>query len=388
VSLLGRLFGKTEARSQSLEVLQAAYGFVPGGRSGGTIGPIAGENLSTIAACVSAIASGLSSLPAYVYERTEAGRIEAPNHPVARLLRLPGVQNGPDFIEWWMASTLLTGNGLAAIEYDAAGRANQLVPLQWQNVRVTVSGTGRMLYETHPNGPTGPSRKYLQDDVLHLKDRTNDGLLGVSRLSRSQDVLSNAMELQNYASAGWRNQGTPSGAVEIDGAVNDVQYKRISSRLDERVRGTANAKAVLILDNKSTWKSISVSPEDAEVLASRRFTVEELCRLFQVPPPLVQSYEFNTFTNSAAAARWFAQFCLAGWARKIEAELSRKLLSSKYEIEIDLAALLRGDPEARWQSNKIAIETGVLSVNEVREAEGYGPVAGGELPRSLGAAPA
>lgn len=109
------------------------------------------------------------------------------------------------------------------------------------------------------------------------------------------------------------------------------------------------------------------------MLASRKFTVEELCRLYQVPPPIIQSYEHNTFTNSAQASLWFAQLTLTPWARKIEAEFARSLFgaSRPYELVIDLSGLMRGDFVARWQAWQIAVSSEILDANEVREAEGY-----------------
>jgi len=370
MGIFSKLFGgKVETRGQVLDVL------------GGIVGPHAAENLATIAACVGAISSGLASLPILVYARSTTSRREAATHPVASVLR----DAGPDFIETLMSSTCLHGNGIAVIGYDAASRPASLTPIPWNQCRVSMLPSGTLAYDvtpaSYPYGPVGAPKRYLQEDIIHLRDRSDDGLIGRSRISRSAEVIGNAIALQEFASAAWRNQGTPSGAVEIEASLNETQYRRLSEQVDSSVRGVANARKVLILDNKTTWKSISISPEDAEVLASRRFTVEELCRLYQVPPPLVQSYEFNTFTNSAAAGRWFAQFCLASWARKLEAELGRKLLSSGYEIEIDLSGLLRGDPETRWASNVAAVNAGILSVNEIREAEGYGPVPGGELPQ-------
>ena len=119
----------------------------------------------------------------------------------------------------------------------------------------------------------------------------------------------------------------------------------------------------------------SVSPEDAEVLASRRFSVEELCRVFQVPPPIVRDYTHNTFTNSQQAALWFAQFRLTPWVRKIEAEFTRGVFgsSSGYELEIDLSGLMRGGYAARRAPYAVAVQNGILGVNEIHEAQGYNP---------------
>ncbi len=119
---------------------------------------------------------------------------------------------------------------------------------------------------------------------------------------------------------------------------------------------------------------MSISPEDAEVLASRRFSVEELCRLFQVPPPIVQDYTHNTFTNSAQAALWFAQFSLATWATKIEAEFVRSVfVGDTHRLEIDLSGLTRGDFATRWAAWKIARDADILGADEIREIEGFNP---------------
>jgi HK97 family phage portal protein len=131
----------------------------------------------------------------------------------------------------------------------------------------------------------------------------------------------------------------------------------------------------MLLDGGLKFEPYQISPEDAELLASRKFAVEEICRLFQVPPPLIQDYSHNTFTNSETAGRWFAQFTLAPWARKIEAEFRRALFAanSGLELEIDLSGFLRGDPQTRWAAHKIAVEAGILDADEIREIEGFNP---------------
>ena len=303
-------------------------------------------------------------------------------HPVARLVRQPNPrQSWPDWVETTISHVLLYGNALSVIEHDGAGRPTALTPIPWQNVQVLWLPSGRLGYDivhfTPPFGGTGTPRRYLEGEVFHLKDRSDDGILGRSRISRAPEVLGNAMALQDFAAHAWKNQATPSGAVEIEASLSEPHFKRLQNQFDTSHAGTSNARRVLILDNKASWKSLSVSPEDAEVLASRKFSVEELCRLFQVPPPLVQDYSRNTFTNATTAGLWFAQFSLAPWAKKIEAEFARSVFgsASNYELEIDLSGLVRGDYSARWAAYALAIQNGILDRNEVREQEGYGPAA-------------
>jgi HK97 family phage portal protein len=128
-----------------------------------------------------------------------------------------------------------------------------------------------------------------------------------------------------------------------------------------------------VLDQGLKWQQLSISPEDTELLASRRFTTEELPR-----PPIID-LTHGTFTNSETLIRFFAQSTLSTWCRKLESALERQVLSATsratHEIEVDLSRLLRGDAETRWASHKTAVEAGILLPNEVREIEGFGPLA-------------
>lgn len=338
------------------------------------------ENLATVTACVSVIASGLASLPALVYLEQADGRVEAPNHPVSRLIAAPNQhQTWPDWCEWTMAQVLLHGNAISVLEYDGAGRPISLRPIPWQHVSLQLLPSGRLAYDVvsiqGQFGGTGQMRRYLEGDVVHLRDRSDDGLVGRSRISRARDVLGNALALQDWSSHAWSNATTPAGAVKVPAAMSDTNFKRFSDRLRERHQGTHNARSVLILEGGAEWQPLGMSAEDAEVLDSRKFSVEELARLFNVPPPLVQDYTRNTFTNSGQADVWFASRTLAPWATKIEQEFKRTVFgpSSNYCLTIDLAGLMRGDFATRWQSYALAVQNNILDVNEIREQEGYGP---------------
>jgi HK97 family phage portal protein len=363
----------------------------PGPAAAAYVNPVLSENLGSVVAAVNVIASAMSSLPAYVYQRVNGERIEAVNHPVTRLIRQPNNhQTWPDWVEWTFGQVLMRGNALSAIEVDGAGRPIALLPIPWQFIRPLMLPSGRLAFDVVAWqslwGGTGIPRRYLENEVLLLKDRSDDGLIGRSRISRAPDTISNALELQSFASHAWRNQATPSGAVEIAASLNEPSFNRLRDQFNQRYTGTDNARKVLILDNGAAWKSMSVSPEDAEVLNSRKFTVEEIARLFQVPPPLIQDYTRNTFTNATTAGLWFAQFSLAPWASKLEAEFSRSVFGagSNYELEIDLSGLVRGDYAARWAAYAIAIQNKILTADEIREAEGWNPMAGPEAPGNTG----
>jgi len=335
--------------------------------------------LSTVLACVNAVSTAMASLPAWVYSRAENGRKVEENHPLMRLVRRgPNQwQTWPDWMEWKMAQVLLRGNALSEVLVDGAGRLTGLRPIPWEWVSVQLLPSGRLAYDvveiTNIYGGTGRPRRLLEGEVFHLRDRTDDGLLGRSRLQRAAAVVSAGLNIQQFAASLYENGVHPSGVLEADGKLGPDALVRLQQWFYEAFSGPRKTAKALVLDQGLKWKSISISPEDAELLASRRFTTEELARLFGCPPPIIGDYEHNTFTNAETAGRWFAQFTVGPWARKIEAEFARSVLSHGYELELDLSGFMRGDPETRWKSHEIAVKNKILTPNEVREVEGWNP---------------
>lgn len=384
MGLLSRILGRTETRGAT-DGSSLGSAFAPGATAAGhLVNARMVENLSTALACIGATASTIGSLPAFVYRREGRGRVEVMDHPVSRLTRAPNpAQTWPDWIEWTVAQALLHGNALSVIDYDGAGRPVALRPIPWPNVQPILLNNGTLAFDvvayTAPWGGTGQPKRFLAGEVFHLRDRSDDGLLGRSRLSRAPEVLGNALALQEWTGAMWRNGATPSGALKFPGPLAPETMRRLREQVSSGYTGTHNARRVLLLEGGAEWQAISVSPEDAEVLASRRFSVEELCRLYQVPPPIIQDYTHNTFTNAAQAALWFAQFSLGPWVRKLEAEFSRSVFTDPaMMLEIDLSGLMRGDYEARWKAHEIAVKNQILDANEVREVEGWNPRAATE----------
>ncbi len=353
----------------------------PGGA--GQISARTAENISTVLACTSAIATALAYIPALVYSRDETGnRIEAMGHPLTRLTH-SGVNEQmtwPELIEHWVASALLHGNGIIEIVSDQRGDLTGLVFHPWGNVSVHRLMSGRLGYDISEPMMGGRTRRLLQSEVIHLRDRTDDGYIGRSRLSRANETVQTVAAAGTFARAFLQKGGYPSGIIKHPGGITQEIKSQLRSGFNDRHGGAEKAGNVLILDGGLEFQQANVSPEDMELLDSRRFGVEEICRLFQVPPPLVQDYSHNTFTNSETAGRWFAQFTLAPWARKIEAAFSQSIFSqgSGLELEMDLSGFLRGDPAARWQSHKIAVEAGILDPDEIRQMEGWNarPVSG------------
>jgi HK97 family phage portal protein len=267
-----------------------------------------------------------------------------------------------------------------------------LTPIPWPNVSVQLLPSGRLGYDViahhGPFGGTGLPRRFLAHEVIHLRDRTDDGYIGRSRLSRAPVVLSNALGVQQHSDDMWRQGVSLSGVLETPKKLSDPAYDRLKNGWRTEHAGVGNQRKMAILEDGVTFRPIGIPPEDAEVLNSRRFSVEEIARLYNVPPPLLQDFSRNTFTNSAAAASWFGQFCISPWCVKLEAEFARSVFAGDQAcLDFDIGSLMRGDYQQRWAANVAAVNSGILSPNEVRQAEGWNARPDGDVLRLMPGAP-
>ncbi|BCA60058.1 hypothetical protein HMP06_2827 [Sphingomonas sp. HMP6] len=347
---------------------------------GAIVSTVEAENLAVVLSCVNVISSNIAAFPVLVYRRQGAERVEVLDHWLKRLVRY-----GPNPDQVWgamlesaIASVELHGNALIELTRDASGAVLSMRFIPWAWVAMQLLPSGRVafdVYEPTMPGAGARKRRLLADDVVHLKDRSDDAMIGRSRLSRARDVLRTATSQQTFARNFLDLGAQPSGVITSEHPLSAAQMTSIRSQFTDRFSGASNAGRALILDDMLKWSPMQVSPEDAELLNSRRFAVEEIARVYGVPPPMIGDLSHGTFTNSREAARWFGQFTLTPRVRRLEAELNRALFGygSDLEIEFDMSSLLRSDPETRWASHKIAIETGVLDTDEVREIEGYNP---------------
>ena len=326
------------------------------------------EGLSPIFACVNTISSALASLPPRLYREHEDGGREEVLSGVAfdRINEPNGWQTWPDLIEWMVGEVLLFGNSLVVIRPDGV-----LWPIRWQGTSVLQLESGKLRYDyAFGQGEYLRTLSSMDDSVIHLRDRTDDGIIGVSRLRRCNPIINLGHDLQDATAALWEHGAFPSGVLTLPGRLSPEQRDRLRADLAQNLSGSANRAKALLLDGGATWQRMDSTPRDSEVLASRRFMVDEICRVFEVPPPLIQSYEYNTFTNAQTAGQWFARFTLGGWARKIEL-VFRKMLPKTMHLELDMSAFLRADHGERWNSYDIALRNGVLQPEEVKAMEGW-----------------
>lgn len=339
------------------------------------------ESVSAVLAAINLISSTIAALPVYVYRKEGGQRIEQPDHELAQLARRgPNpAQTWPDFVEWMLGQTLLHGNAIAEIVRDDRAALVELRPIPWPWTTPVMLSSGELAYDVSVpaglHGATGRRRRLLAGQVLRLSDRSDDGLIGRARLDRSGDVLRSALAVSDFARSYFGNSTRLSGVLKHPGRFSAEAVGRIRDTWAQAYGGLSKVGKVAILEEGMSFEAIQANPEDSELLQSRRFIIEEVARIFQVQPPLIQDFTHGTFTNSREAARWFSQFSLTPWIRKLEEAVKRSLLApgSPFEFEIDMSGLLRGDAESRWASHKIAVEANILDPNEIREVEGWNP---------------
>lgn len=345
--------------------------------------PWLAENLAAYLAAINAISSAIAAFPALIYRRTSEGREEIEDHPVATIIREGpnAAQSWCDLIEMLVAETLGHGNGLVEIVADRRiGRVAELQIHPWRTVTPKILANGRLVYDV-PNsntfgGVSTKTKRLLDSEVVHLRDRSDDGLIGRPRLARCAAPARVALSMQSYSEELYDNSARPSGVLSINENISEEMAARLRTMAEERYAGIKNAGGLMVLaGGQLSYSPLATSPEDMEMLSARRFGVEEIARIFQIPPPLIQDYSHNTFTNSHAAALWFAQHTLGPWVRKLEETLKRALFTQDerrtFSIEFDMSSLLRGDAAQRWAAHDIAVRNDILTIDEIRHIEGW-----------------
>lgn len=378
MSILSRLF-RRDAPMNPATLYNLIDGGSPfagtGGGYGDGYGPGNGapwnvEQIATAQACISAISSGIASLPPRVYRTDATGKAEVTTGPFAQLFRRPNRHiTYCDLIQWLTAETLIWGNGLLYIEAGPDGTPVSLNPIPWKGVNVLMLASGDVVYDV-PNGQGGMNR-LLAAELIHIRERsTGNPLVGTPRLAKCPDVVRAALGAQNFAVQVFEHGSTPSGIVGLAPGVSTDGIKRAEAHFNGKHTGN---RRVLFMQVGETFTPLDVTLENSQNLEFRRYSAEEIARVFQVPAILAGINDHSTMTNSETSGRFFAQHCLAGWALRIETAIAHALFdpNSGYSLELDMTALQRGSDTERWACWAIAIANGVLSPADVRTAEGW-----------------
>lgn len=371
--------------------LRTPDGWYPDGQRSDAGEPITDQNIlaiSAVWACVNLLAGTIASLPLMVYRTNSRGeRTLARDHPLFRILHdSPNYdQTATDFWEYSSASIELWGNSYAAIERNGGGRVAALTPLRPDSVSVRRLENGNLEYRWTMDGENhvGSDRA-----ILHIRGFGGDPLGGMSTLHFGRHAFGLARAIDRAAAGTFSNGMIAQTALTFERWLTDEQRNLAETKLSEKYIGAKNSGRPIILEGGTKIDVLSIKPEDAQMLESRGFSVEEVCRFFGVPPFMVGHTQKVTSFGSGLEQQvlGFQKFTLRRRLKRIEQALEKQLLTpaeraAGLTIEFNLEGLLRGDSTARAAFYQSALANGWMTINEVREKENLPPVEGGDVPR-------
>lgn len=374
MKLFNMLRGRTEQRDADPSWSALANGGTSS-TAGAYVDAKSAESILTVFACVQALSESTSCLPLHVYQRTDTGdRVRVDGHWLSRLLDRPNDwQSGVEFRESQTAAMLLHGNAYARKEFNGAGEVIALHPWHPQRVAIVRLGAGRYRYDY--TNDDGQMVRLLQDEVLHLRDRTEPGsIVGKSRIAIARETLGLSLSLRAHGAGVFGRGARPASVITNEGTQNlsTEQMNAMHERL-EQYASPANAGKTLIMPRGLKYQSAGMSNEDAEWLQAMQFGVTEVCRLFRIPPTLVAELTHATFGNVTELGLQFARFSLQRWLTCWEEAVTHQLLGpiarGRYYAEHSLEGLLRAQPKERADFYASGITAGWLDVAEVRRLE-------------------
>ena len=352
-----------------------------GHTSRGYVDPERASNHAVAISARGVISQGLSSTPLKIYRKTDdGGREAATDHPLYNVLQHSFNPQLEAFHgrEWLIDEVLKYGNAVAKIVHNGRGQVIALHPYPWREVTVERLNSGRLRYKI---GSTNPE-VLLQEEVLHLRYRTKDGIVGVSPIQQAREVFALALSQNDEATSLSQNAFRPSAIISFPNAIGLEKHSHIVNSFKKKFIGSTNAGEPVVIDGGAEVKTLSQTSRDAEFLESRKLSNMDVCRIYNVPPSTVGITDNATYSNIGEESRALVVRCLAPWAKRIEQTMNKVLLTEesrkRYFIEHDLSGLLRGDQAARYDAYRIGKEWGWLSTNEIRAFENLQSVKGGD----------
>jgi HK97 family phage portal protein len=344
--------------------------------------------LSAAWACINLLAGTIASLPLMVYRTKGDVRTVAADHPLYRILHdSPNAdQTALEFWEFICACLELQGNGFSEIERGGDGRIISLAPpIAPDLMTVERLSSGALEYRWSDNGKT---YRLPEDRVLHFRGFGGSPLGGLSTLAFGRQAFGLAQAVERSAAQTFANGIRTTGVLKLKETLRPEQRLEVEENLHKKHAGAINAGVPMVLDRAMEWQQLSINPNDAQMLESRSFSVEEVCRFFGVPPFMVGHTEKTTSwgTGLSEQVMGFQKFTLRKRLKRLEQAMEKKLLTVKdrlegISIEFNLEGLLRGDSTARSAFYQSALSNGWMTINEVRRLENLPPVPGGDEPR-------
>lgn len=339
------------------------------------------QGVSAVYGCVQAIAETTASLPLILFRRAGDDRERAADHPLYKVLHdiANPEQTALEFREYMQACILLRGNAYARIVRGYDGQVRELWPISPDRMTVLRLASGKLAYEYTDR--KGVVHRLLAEEVLHLRHRLcDDGVLGISPIAAARGVVELAISEQDHGNATFRNGAKLLGVLKFPQKLKPEQRAALKESWSSQYSGAANSGRTPILEEGVDFQQVSMTLEDAEWIASRQFSVEEVCRLFRVPPTIVGDLRHGNYSNSVELARQFVTMSLrrhlVAWEQAIALQLLTDAGRRIYFAEHQVEGLLRGDATNRAAFYKEGIADGWLLRSEVRRLENLPTIEG------------
>ncbi len=335
--------------------------------------------LSAVWACVKLLSETIASLPLTIYKKTEDGRKVAERHELSVLFsgKVNKYQTKIEFFETVCLNLITAGNAYCIIQ-RTGGAVTGLLPIMSSQVEVTLLPDGTVTYAyCTDKGVT----VYAPSSIWHLKLMGN-GIIGMSPLEYQRNTLGIAQAAEGAVSKIYRNGAKPSGVLMIDRVLTDEQRTMVRNNFYGLSSGQEDR--LMVLEGGMTFDSVSLSPQDIELLESRRFQIAEICRWYGVPSVMVNDSNGSSVWGSGIEqiVLGFYKLTLRPLLEKIEASIVSNLMtpqdSVKYEAEFNFDSLLRADMKSRFEAYRIGIQGGFMMPNQARKFEGWEPEEGGD----------
>lgn len=353
--------------------------------AGVTVTADSARRIAAVWAAVRIISHSFASAPCFVFKRRQdgKGKDKQINNPIHRIVHdQPNRwQTSFEWREMMQGHLLLRGNAYSEILYDGRGGIRALVPLHPDRVRVyDISshqiGDHPIVYEYQPI--SGASRYLFPDEVLHVKGFSDDGLVGLSPIQEFRETLGLAIGTESYAARFFGNYANPGGVLTHPKSLSAPAVERLRAQWEQKHRGVENAHQVAILEEGMTWTAIGINPKDSQLIDSRKFSIAEIARIFNLQPHKLGDLEKATFSNIEHQAIEFAVDTMRPWFVRWEQRFDVALLTARERadglfIEFNMDGMLRGDIKSRYDAYAVGRQWGWLSPNDVRGLENMNP---------------
>lgn len=356
------------------------YSFFFGGTtSGKPVNEHTAMQMTAVYSCVRILAEAVAGLPLHLYKYTDSGGKEkALSHPLYFLLHDEPNPEMSSFVfrETLMTHLLLWGNAYAQIIRNGKGEVIALYPLMPNRMSVDRDSSGALYYTYTKYSDEAPTMKGMTvplrpSDVFHIPGLGFDGLVGYSPIAMAKNAIGMAIACEEYGAKFFANGAAPGGVLEHPGTIKDPQKVRDS--WNAAYQGSSNSHRVAVLEEGMKYQPIGISPEQAQFLETRKFQINEIARIFRVPPHMVGDLEKSSFSNIEQQSLEFVKYTLDPWVIRWEQTISRALLrpdeKKLYFAKFNVDGLLRGDYQSRMNGYAIGRQNGWMSANDIRELE-------------------